>query len=301
MRKLLLLLGFAFINNIQASDLTIPNTFVAGTIAVANDVNANFVAVETAVDDNNSRIAALEAQIQALEAMVVSLQAASVPNLSTYLRIDETDPQRPTALFEAVNVKIVNGSGTTAGFVNGLGNLIVGYDEPSTAILNDKGGSHNLVVGSEHGYGSFGGFVAGFQNTIAADFATVSGGTLNIASGMSSSVSGGSTNSAEARESSISGGFTNITSGVRASVSGGQRNTASALYSSISAGFFNTASQIYASVSGGRSNIASAQYSSVSGGTRNIASGENSSVSGGNGRSAGSTDDWAAGSLFEDN
>ena len=56
MRKLLLILGIAFINNIQAADLTIPNTFTAGTPAVAVDVNANFAAVETEVDDNNASI-----------------------------------------------------------------------------------------------------------------------------------------------------------------------------------------------------------------------------------------------------
>lgn len=43
-----------------ASDLTIPNSFTAGTSAVAAEVNANFTAVETAVDDNDSRITTLE-------------------------------------------------------------------------------------------------------------------------------------------------------------------------------------------------------------------------------------------------
>ncbi|MBN4073295.1 hypothetical protein JYT23_00500 [Mariprofundus ferrooxydans] len=41
-----------------AGALTIPNTFTAGTPAVAADVNANFTAAKTAVDDNNTRITA---------------------------------------------------------------------------------------------------------------------------------------------------------------------------------------------------------------------------------------------------
>jgi len=43
-----------------ASDLTIPNTFIAGAPALASDVNDNFTAVADAVNDNDGRIAALE-------------------------------------------------------------------------------------------------------------------------------------------------------------------------------------------------------------------------------------------------
>lgn len=39
-----------------AGQVTIPNSFTAGTPAVATEVNANFNAVETAVDDNDNRI-----------------------------------------------------------------------------------------------------------------------------------------------------------------------------------------------------------------------------------------------------
>lgn len=43
-----------------ASDVDVPNSFTAGAPAVAAAVNANFDAVETAVNDNHSRIASLE-------------------------------------------------------------------------------------------------------------------------------------------------------------------------------------------------------------------------------------------------
>jgi hypothetical protein len=45
-----------------ASNVTLPFTFTAGTTARAADVNANFTAVKTAVDDNFSRITALQTQ-----------------------------------------------------------------------------------------------------------------------------------------------------------------------------------------------------------------------------------------------
>lgn len=43
-----------------AADVTIPNTFSNGQTADANDINANFTAIEAAVDDNDSRISTLE-------------------------------------------------------------------------------------------------------------------------------------------------------------------------------------------------------------------------------------------------
>ena len=52
-------LGIAIV---YAGDVTTPNTFVAGTTAVAADVNENFAAHAAAIDDNHDRIAALEAE-----------------------------------------------------------------------------------------------------------------------------------------------------------------------------------------------------------------------------------------------
>jgi len=46
-----------------ASQVTGLMTFTSGTPARAADVNGNFTAVKTAVDDNNARIAALEAKL----------------------------------------------------------------------------------------------------------------------------------------------------------------------------------------------------------------------------------------------
>ena len=61
-----------------------------------------------------------------------------------------------------------------------LGNLIVGYN---TDVGWPRTGSHNLIVGDRHGYTSYGGFVAGELNSIAAAWATVTGGQWNLANG----------------------------------------------------------------------------------------------------------------------
>ena len=64
---------------------------------------------------------------------------------------------------------------------NGLGNLIVGYNElrdecSSDPCMNIRTGSHNVVVGQRHNFSRFGGLVVGDFNTISGDFAVVSGG-----------------------------------------------------------------------------------------------------------------------------
>lgn len=49
-----------FAAQVAASTLTIPNSFSAGGTASASEMNANFTAIKSSVDDNNARIAALE-------------------------------------------------------------------------------------------------------------------------------------------------------------------------------------------------------------------------------------------------
>jgi hypothetical protein len=185
-------------------------------------------------------------------------------------------------VFTGVNVHVRSGSGSTYGTINGLGNLIVGYNEARTTG-SDKTGSHNLVVGRNHNYTSYGGLVAGYSNSVSGTYASVSGGNNNIASGDQSSVSGGYTNTAGGEISFVSSGQNNEASGSRSSVSGGRDNVASGDYSSVSGGINNTASRGYSSVSGGQDNTANGGYSSVSGGRNNVASGDYASVLGGGG------------------
>jgi hypothetical protein len=114
------------------------------------------------------------------------------------------------------NLHIENGLGWTSGnpdpndtaVVNGLGNLIVGYNElrSNSASPDDRSGSHNIVVGAQQNFSSYGGLVAGNYNTISGPYASVSGGHVNTASWYYCSVSGGENNTASGGGSSVSGG-----------------------------------------------------------------------------------------------
>jgi hypothetical protein len=165
--------------------------------------------------------------------------------------------------FEGCNVSIRDGTGDTEGAVSGLGNLIIGYNENADSATRD--GSHNLIVGIDHEYRSYGGLVAGRGNTISGDFVSVSGGYNNTASDSYDSVSGGTGNTASGRQSSVSGGSANEASGWRSAVCGGGSNTASGAGASVSGGTGNTASGSQSSVSGGSNNTASGIGHSVVG------------------------------------
>ena len=60
-----------------ADDLTIPNTFQAGTPARAAEVNGNFTAVEASVDDNAADIAVNQGAIQDNQTSIAALTAGS--------------------------------------------------------------------------------------------------------------------------------------------------------------------------------------------------------------------------------
>ncbi len=196
---------------------------------------------------------------------------------------------------DGANLYVRNGSGSTSSTVNGLGNVIIGYDEARSSG-SDKTGSHNLVVGRNHNYTSSEGIVAGYNNTISASGAVVTGGLYNTASAMHSSVCGGSNSTASGWASSITGGQYNTASGLYASVSGGEYNEASGDFSFVGGGGStdaasgNKAFANYSAVLGGFQNQAGdvpsgnhsfGAHSTVSGGSYNIARGNDSTVSGG--------------------
>ena len=211
-----------------------------------------------------------------------------------------------TVRFEGVNVQIVNGMGATNSLsadpyetdplttmTNGLGNLIVGYQEVREVPNPDdsgapakcgggtydpnvdiRTGSHNVVVGHQHNYESFGGVVFGRRNWTGGAYAVVTGGFNNRAGGLWSAVSAGQRNSAEGRASSIAGGFSNATCSIQGSILGGTSNRTGPAAGGVGGG---NASAIL----GGLQNRSDGPGATVSGGFRNVSTGPQSSVAGG--------------------
>jgi hypothetical protein len=112
------------------------------------DVTAQIAALQTQVVDLNTRLAALEAK----------LARVSVSGNDIYVT--------------GANLHVRSGSGSTEGPVNGLGNLVIGYNEVRGGGGDNRSGSHNVVVGSRNNFSSYGGFVAGLQTGVTTPFST---------------------------------------------------------------------------------------------------------------------------------
>lgn len=267
-------------------------TFTSGTTAKSSEVNGNFTAVKTAVDDNQAQITALNARIAALEARLTNIAA-----LNDYLSLQTVNGQ-PTVRVAAANLQVVNGTGRTDS-INGTGNVLIGYDESradtdykfcSQATLssrsgnykytlqddigcaaagavfavNHKSGSHNLIVGPFNNYSNYGGAVFGIHNAIAYSHASITGGENNISAGTGSSVTGGRNNQA----------FTFGT------VSGGEGNVADGDLSVVSGGVLNWSAGEGSVVSGGLLNLVRGKFAAISGGSLRVANGENNWAAG---------------------
>ncbi|WP_419812461.1 hypothetical protein [Bacterioplanoides sp.] len=297
----------SFMVSIQAAEVTIPNQFSAGTAAVAAEVNANFNAVEVAVDDNAVRVAQLETMVASLESAINTLQAENakltnfVDMVLPYMRGGMDEQNNPAVFFSGANVHINNGEDSTP-TINGTGNLIVGYNEVGTAeLLNgrgfcsiidvDAGAPYLNQITCENAAGSWstatGAQKIGSHNIVIGEghsytqYSGIAAGQNNVIAAPASNISAGRLNLASGFQSSIIGGSLNTASGFGSIISGGTGNTSSGALSSVSGGIQNSSIGISSSVSGGSQNTASGNQSSASGGSQNRSTGTNSSISGG--------------------
>jgi hypothetical protein len=218
-------------------------------------------------------------------------------------------------VLEGMNLQIVNGLGDTQ-LANGVGNLVIGYNETGNPGGDFRVGSHYLVMGQRNNHNQFGGIVGGFQNsnygpfsaiitgfnnTANVPYAFIGTGSEHLVSQPFGAILGGKRNQiVNGSYSAIVGGEGHATFGEHSTVTGGFQNGTNGCYPSVSGGDSNHAGADYSSVSGGSFNVIEGVSASISGGTTNRAPGIQSSVSGGWNRGASDTFDWAAGTLLED-
>jgi hypothetical protein len=202
---------------------SVPGTLQAEIDALKTQVSQLTATVSQLTGTNTSLLTALktaQTDLTALQGRVVTLEAkqTGIPNLEKYVTIDANPINGvagPHILITGANVHVRSGSGATddrlsvGGSLTGLGNLIVGYNEPNTTgpVRN---GSHNLVGGSFNDFSSTGGLVFGLRNTLSGPYAAVFSGEANTASGANASVLGGNLNTAAGLRSTVYGGLNNI-------------------------------------------------------------------------------------------
>jgi hypothetical protein len=243
-----------------------------------------------------SQVASLQTANAVLETRLTAVQSNPALKLGPFVSVDphvEIGVNGPNITFTGANIHIVSGSSGTALGTQGLGNLIIGYDEDPVIFPTggpggvgkplepgDRTGSHNLVIGPGHRFSGHGGLVAGENNSIGGIGSSITGGYTNQAGDLAS-VSGGEFNNALGEGSSVTGGGANFADGVESSVNGGLNNRAEAYISSITGGTGNLVSGLWASINGGQNNIASGSGTTISGGVSNSAVGYNTVVIGG--------------------
>ncbi len=230
------------------------------------------------------RISALETAQKTTTAIITRLNS-NVATLNTKTKYLTTGIDRngyPASYFTACNVYIQDGLGSTSGIptdpilsnlildsinppspprTNGLGNLIIGYNEAdpnNTAQIVT--GSHNLILGGGNSYDSFGGIIDGIDNQISEPYDTIISGYLNQTDALLSVVLDGNSNFVSGQNSTISGGTNNIADGFDSCVSGGAFNVANGEVGVVSGGFSNAALGTDSTVSGGNSLLLVGQY-----------------------------------------
>ena len=253
------------------ASITAINTTVTGLSSTVTALGTTVSGMQTALTTDTTAITSLQTTATSNTTAIAAVQAQT-----KYITSGTDANGFPATFISNCNVWVQSGSGMTddgvtagTGTLTGLGNLILGYNETGNFAGDSRIGSHNLILGAENNYSSFGGAVFGLSNAISAAFATVTAGESNQASGYGAAITGGSGSVASGDYASISGGLSNLADGNNATVSGGVQNSADSLASTISGGYLNVAAGQASTVAGGASNQATGDYSSILGGYLN--------------------------------
>lgn len=238
---------------------------------------------------------------------ILSPEQKAVLDLLSVEMIDDCQggPGYKTLRVTGANFQVVNGLGTTD-TENGLGNILVGYQE-SQAVVCDRTGSHNIVGGLGNAYGSYGGLVMGLHNYVDAGYSAILSGAENTimttphTQTPMSAIIGGQWNTTTSDHCVVVGGGNNFIDGAAAIGSARWSVLVGGGGSSASNG--NLLQSSFSCLVGGNQNTITSGNSVavLVGGQLNTVSGTAAVLSGGFQRSATGVHDWVSGSLLEDN
>lgn len=144
---------------LAAGPLTTPNSFTAGTPARASEINANFSAVATAVNDNNARIATIESRVTTAGNIVLAPSTATAGNIlkGTAPFLHNFGTNNTFVGVNAGNLAMTGSDNTVLGAftlfnnASGIANTAIG----AGALQSNISGSGNIAIGQ----------FAGFSNT----------------------------------------------------------------------------------------------------------------------------------------
>lgn len=169
----------------------------------------------------------LRSLIAALQKSLTALQADVGDVLPDCIQADNDDGI-DDVYFVGCNVHIQNGKDDTE-TTNGVGNLIIGYnEEPTYPQDGERDGSHNLVIGDQNRYTAAAGLVVGYRSEIRGDYAAAIGGERIGAYGAGAVAIGGNLNQAEADRSTAIAGYGNEAKGEDSAAIGGYFNEVTA-------------------------------------------------------------------------
>lgn len=241
------------------------------------------------IDELKGQVIALQEQmaVTATPEQVAWIDAVSQglsPSVDDAAVLTRLEVSGVDLLVEGANLTVRNAQHDTS-IVDGTGNVIIGWNETDGQPV--RTGSHNLVLGDQNSYTSYGAIVSGEGNTASGANVVVLGGSANTASGVGSCVIGGSGGLASGMSAALLGGASNQALGPRSTVTGGSGNRAGEATETdeasgaqhVCGGADNHAMGAYAVVAGGNANWVYASYASISGGYGNrITSGAENAV-----------------------
>ncbi|MCC6337840.1 MAG: tail fiber domain-containing protein [Myxococcales bacterium] len=238
-----LLVGLVVAGGVMASNVTLPHAFQPNSPARASEVNANFNAVKSSVDDNHGRLSTVETSVATLQTAngqnwkrggntgtsMATDYIGTADNQGLELRVNTSRAVQILPTASAPNV-VVGGSecpaSLTAGvkgvFVGG-GNAIGTYAD-CVGVAAERHRAYDNNVALVGGYGNAAG--SNDATVTNAEYASVLGGTFNEARGRAAAVIGGEGNVASGSHSAAMAGSYNQAGGISAIAMGVRANAA---------------------------------------------------------------------------